>query len=301
MSEVLMISASDRIESIGKLLGRFDLSGFRGARVALKANCNSADPFPASTHIDTLRAIVQDLKAAGATRLVLGERSGMGDTRRVLDDIGVLKLSNELDLEVIVLDDLLGEHWVEIKPEGLHWTRGFKLPKIFVEADKVVQTCCLKTHRFGGHFTMSLKNSVGLVPKRDPEGLYDFMAELHNSPFQRHMIAEINRFYDVDLVIMDATKAFVNGGPDRGEVVEPNLIIASADRIAIDAVGVALLRSYGSTPEVMKGRIFELEQISRAAELGMGTASASAIKLVPLDDESEKKARCMQEILDTQG
>jgi len=301
MSEVLMISPSDRIDSIKKLLARFDMSGFRGARVALKANYNSADPFPGSTHIETLRAIVQDLKAAGAARLVLGERSGMGDTRRVLEDRGVLKLSNELDLEVIVLDDLPAEQWVEIKPEGLHWARGFKLPKILIEADRVVQTCCLKTHRFGGHFTMSLKNSVGLVPRRDPERLYDYMAELHTSPFQRLMIAEINRFYNVDLVMMDATEGFARGGPDRGDLINPNLIIASHDRVAVDAVGVALLRSYGSTPEVMKGHIFELEQISRAAELGVGVRSVSAIKLVPLDGESEAKAKSIQEIFDTQG
>ena len=55
MSEVFMVSALDRAESVKKLLRRFDLAGFGGARVALKANYNSADPFPASTHIDTLR------------------------------------------------------------------------------------------------------------------------------------------------------------------------------------------------------------------------------------------------------
>ncbi len=296
-----MVSASNRRESIKKLLGRFDLSGFKGARVVLKANYNSADPFPASTHIDTLRTIVEGLKGAGAGHLLLAERSGMGDTRRVLETTGVIQISNELGLEVIVLDELLADGWTEIKPEGLHWTRGFKLPKVLSEVQRVVQTCCLKTHRFGGHFTMSLKNSVGLVARRDPEGVYDYMSELHASPFQRLMIAEINRFYSVDLVIMDATEAFVRGGPERGELVNPNLILASQDRVAIDAVGVALLRSYGSTPEVMNGRIFELEQISRAAELGVGVSSASAIALAPLDGESEAIAGSIQDTLDTQG
>jgi uncharacterized protein (DUF362 family) len=148
---------------------------------------------------------------------------------------------------------------------------------------------------------MSLKNSVGLVAKRDPGGFYEYMAELHTSPFQRQMIAEVNRFYKVDLIIMDATEAFVNGGPDRGELVKPDLMLASSDRVAMDAVGVALLRYYGGTSEVMRGRIFELEQISRAAELGVGVASASAIKLVPLDDKSQESTRKIREILDAQG
>jgi len=300
-SEVFLTSASNRASAIRELFGRADLASFRGATVALKANYNSADPFPASTHPDTLRAIVGGLNEAGATRIVLAERSGMGNTRQVLEKSGVFNLSKELGFEAIVLDETPADGWSEIGPEGLHWARGFKIAKIFLDAQKVVQTCCLKTHRFGGHFTMSLKNSVGLVAKRDPSGFYEYMAELHTSPFQRQMIAEINRFYKVDLIIMDATEAFVNGGPDQGELVRPNLILASSDRVAMDAVGVALLRCYGSTLEVMKGRIFELAQISRAAELGVGVKSASAIELVPLDDKSEENARKIREILDAQG
>lgn len=301
ISEVFMVSAADRTVAIRDMLGRFDLAGFRGVTVAMKANYNSADPFPASTHIDTLRAVVDGLNEAGVARIILAERSGMGNTRQVLQNSGVFRLSKELGFESIVLDEVLADDWSEIKPEGLHWARGFKIAKIFLEAQKVVQTCCLKTHRFGGHFTMSLKNSVGLVARTEPDGFYDYMAELHTSPFQRQMIAEINRFYKVDIVIMDATEAFVKGGPDRGELVKPGLILASSDRVAMDAVGVALLRSYGSTPEVMKGRIFDLEQISRAAELGVGVTSASAIKLVPLDDESKEDAGKIREMLDAQG
>jgi len=301
MSEVFMVSAADRTSAIQSLLAEFDLAGFEGATVALKANYNSADPFPASTHMDTLQAIVQGLKEAGAAHVTLAERSGMGNTRQVLEKRGVFKLSDELGFEVIVLDELPPDGWLDVKPEGLHWVRGFRIAKVFTESQKVVQTCCLKTHRFGGHFTMSLKNSVGLVAKRDPEGLYDYMTELHTSPFQRLMIAEINRFYKSDLVVMDATEGFVTGGPDRGEPVKPNLMLASKDRVALDAVGVALLRSYGSTPEVMEGGIFDLEQIARAAELGVGVASASEIELVPLDAESEEDAEGIQRILDTQG
>ncbi|MEM2842713.1 MAG: DUF362 domain-containing protein [Candidatus Bathyarchaeia archaeon] len=85
---------------------------------------------------------------------------------------------------------------------------------MFLEADKV-------THRFGGHFTTSLKNSVGLIAKQLPGNPYNYIAELHLSPFQRFMISEINRFYKVDLIVMNAEKAFVKGSPEKGEVVKP--------------------------------------------------------------------------------
>ena len=94
---------------------------------------------------------------------------------------------------------------------------GFHIAKVFLDADKIVNTCCLKTHRFGGHFTLSLKNSVGLVAKRLPGGMYDYMWELHGSPFQRQMIAEINNHYNADLVVMDGMEAFITGGPEQGK------------------------------------------------------------------------------------
>ncbi|KYK37412.1 MAG: hypothetical protein AYK18_09955 [Theionarchaea archaeon DG-70] len=63
-----------------------------------------------------------------------------------------------------------------------HWGRGFLLANAFVDADCVISTCCLKTHRFGGHFTLSLKNSVGAIACYDPRDKYDYMGELHQSP-----------------------------------------------------------------------------------------------------------------------
>jgi uncharacterized protein (DUF362 family) len=180
----------------------------------------------------------------------------------------------------------------------VHWSRGFFIASIFPQADRVVQICCLKTHRFGGHFTMSLKNSVGLIAKRVPGVNYDFMGELHSSPHQRLMIAEINKFYRTDLVVMDATEGFATGGPDKGKLIHPEVIIAGTDRVAIDAVGVALLRSYGTMRDVMEGRIFEQEQIARAAELGIGIASATDIRLFPLDKTAESVAGRIQVQLD---
>jgi len=211
-----------------------------------------------------------------------------------------LELSERLGFEAVVLDELAKEEWVKVDRDGLHWLKGFYVAKLFLDADKIVQTCCLKTHRFGGHFTLSLKNSVGLVAKRVPGTIYDYMWELHGSPFQRLMIAEINKHYRADLVVMDGIEAFVSGGPEKGELVEPNLLLASEDRVAIDAVGVAILRMYGANGHVAKGSIFGQEQIRRAAELGVGVKSASDIRLTPLDAESRGVAEKIERVLGTE-
>ena len=52
--------------------------------------------------------------------------------------------------------------------------------------------------------------------------------------------------------------------------IREGVILAGTDRIAVDAVGVAILRHFGTTPEVSRGTIFEQEQIARAVELGLG-------------------------------
>jgi uncharacterized protein (DUF362 family) len=299
--EVFLVKTSDRAFGVGRLFGVFDLGGFRGERVALKANFNSADPFPASTHLETLGAVVGVLKGAGVERVVLAERSGMGVTRRVLEEMGVFGLGERLGFDVVVLDELPKSEWVAVRRVGSHWLNGFCVAKCFLDAGRVVQVCCLKTHRFGGHFTLSLKNGVGLVAKRLPGEVYDYMWELHSSPFQRQMIAEINLHYRVDVVVMDGVRAFVSGGPERGDVVEPNLMLASRDRVALDAVGVAILRLYGATGHVAKGRIFELDQIRRAAELGVGVKSAREIRLKPLNDECKADVEKIEQVLAADG
>jgi hypothetical protein len=52
-------------------------------------------------------------------------------------------------------------------------------------------------------------------------------------------------------------------------------------------VGVAILKSVGTTEEIMGPKIFEQEQIARAAELGIGVVSPSEIEIVAADEESQ--------------
>lgn len=279
-SKVVVIKTNDRKAGIQQAMQEFDLGSFQGANVAVKANYNSADPFPASTHPDTLRALATGLKKQGAKSLALVERSGMGDTPYVLESMGANAVGKDVGMTITAMDDFGSDDYVAYQPEQSNWRHGFMLARPFVEADMVVQTCCLKTHQYGGHFTLSLKNAVGAVAKYDPTTNYNYMSELHSSRRQRAMIAEISQVYRNDLILMDGMKAFVTGGPHAGKEVAPGLIIAGTSPVAVDAVGVAILRMYGTTPEVMEGSVFDQEQIKRGAELGLGPGNSAGIKLV---------------------
>jgi uncharacterized protein (DUF362 family) len=297
-ADVFITGKKNRITGVQSVLGAFDLSLFSGSSVAVKANFNSADPFPASTHIETLDTVCSAILEQHPARVTLVERSGMGNTRDVMEGAGVFDLARDRGFAVTVLDELDRSGWQEIQATGLHWSRGFFLAKDVARADYVVQTCCLKTHRYGGDFTLSLKNMVGTIAKRIPGLDYDFMSELHSSLRQKSMIAEISKFCRTDIVVMDATEGFSSGGPDKGELIKPGVILASRDRVAIDAVGVALLRASGTVPRVMNEKIFDQEQIARAAELDVGIGSADRIRLIPLDESGRATAEQIQHQLD---
>jgi uncharacterized protein (DUF362 family) len=124
------------------------------------------------------------------------------------------------------------------------------------------------------------------------------MEELHGSPYQRLMIAEINQLYRPALVVLDGIEGFSDGGPDRGTLVKPGVMLLGSDRVAIDAVGVALLRLHGGNRTISAGRVFDQEQIARAAQLGLGAKGPEQIELVTDDPESRAIAdRVRQELL----
>jgi uncharacterized protein (DUF362 family) len=206
----------------------------------------------------------------------------------------------------VPFDEMDETGWVRLDPEGSHWPHGFFVPRLLSEVDAVVQTCNLKTHRAGGHFTISLKNSVGLVARQVPGSDHDYMLDLHLSggegdtpnPHQRRMIAEINVAYDPKLIVMDGVAALTTGGPAVGTRVDSHVFLAASDRVALDAVGVALLRHWGTTPEVSGGPIFQQEQIARAVELGLGARSPEEIELVTDDQASEEYAAAVRTVLD---
>jgi uncharacterized protein (DUF362 family) len=296
-ARVVLVRARERAEGMRRALALLAPAPWKGKSFLVKPNLNSADPFPGSTHPDTLAALLRELRRGGAERLAVGDRSGMGVTGAVMEEKGILRMARELQFEALAFDDLPAREWVRQEVPGSHWSRGFALPRPALAADALVQTCCLKTHRFGGHFTLSLKNSVGLVAKRIPGDPHDYMQELHASPEQRRMIAEVNAAYRVEWVVMDGLEAFADGGPEEGRRVAPGVFLASLDRVALDAVGVAILRHHGTNATVRRGRVFEQEQIARAAELGVGVASADLIEIATGDAESAEYARPIRELL----
>ena len=283
-SRVALVKTDNRKNGVKTSLKALNINPAKGKNVLIKPNFNTADITPGSTHNDTLVALIEEIWEMDAKSISLGERS-YPLTREVMEKKGILPILDKLNVKVIDFDDLDKKDWVLFKPKKSHWVNGFRIARPILETECLISTCCLKTHQYGGIFTLSLKLHVGVVPT-SRHG-YEYMGELHNSPHQRKMIAEINEPFKPALVILDGVDAFVDGGPMTGKHAKGEVFFASTDRVAIDAVGVAILKLLGSNEHIMKPKIFEQEQIARAVELGLGVTSPQGIEVIPADEKSQ--------------
>jgi len=291
---VTLLKTDDRKHGVKGSLRALRVNPVKGKDILIKPNFNTSDPTPGSTHNDTLVALVEEIWEMGARSISLGERS-YPLTREVMEKKGILPILNRLNVKVIDFDDLNDKDWVAFKPKKSHWANGFRIARPILDAECLISTCCLKTHQYGGIFTLSLKLHVGVVPTFRHG--YETMRELHSSPHQRKMIAEINEPFKPALIVLDGIDAFVDGGPATGKHAKGEVFLASADRVAIDAVGVAILKLIGSNEKIMKTKIFEQEQIARAVELGLGASSPSEIEVVSADEKSQGYRDQVVEIL----
>lgn len=292
-SRVVLVKTDSRADGVKKCLDLLRIDPFKGKSVLIKPNFNTSDETPGSTHADTLKALLGRIREMGAKSLAIGDRSGPEPTPQVFEKKGVSALAGSFDAKLLNFDELGADGYVKITPPGSHWKDGFLIAKPIVEAECVVSTCCLKTHQYGGVFTMSLKNSVGTVPRKGTT----LMRELHASPDQRRMIAEINYAYKPAVIVLDGLVAFVDGGPMTGTRKDAGVFLAGTDRVAVDAVGVAILKELGSNDAIMKPAVFAQEQIARAGELGLGVSSAADIVIETPDAVSEAYAEKIRKIL----
>ncbi len=291
-SKVALVKAEDRAKGIAAAMNLISFPSPKGKSVLIKPNFNTADPTPGSTHNDTLRQLAMEMKARGASKLTVGESSGPPPTQSVIEAKGIPALAQELGFDVVNFDELPPEGWVHFNPPGCHWKNGFDVAGPVVEAEYLLWTCCLKTHQFGGVHSMSLKLAVGVIPKSVR------MKEMHADQINmRRMIADIHHGFKPHLIVMDGVDVFVDGGPMTGKRVTAGVTVAGTDRVAIDAVGVAILKHHGSNDAIMSKKIFEQEQIARAVEIGLGIKAPEQIEIVTGDAESRNYADKLREIL----
>lgn len=250
------------------LIGGFETFIKKGDRFLVKPNYNSDSCFPASSDPEFVRATVELLFEGGAKDVIVTESSGIPwlPTRRVLEKTGLIEVLEGTGARILALDHA---EWVNVRLNGRFWTR-IAIPKVYFDVDKVIFLPLIKAHRFA-KFSLSLKLGVGFVHLK-----HRFLLHLTHL---EEKIAELNKAFRPDLIIMDGRKCLVTGGPDSGETRESNRILASTDRIAIDIEALKILRGYDSFNEPTK-HVWEYPQIKFAVEAGLGVSSEEEYKVI---------------------
>ncbi len=229
----------------------------RGDTVLLKPNFNTADPFPASTDINFLKNAIKLVYDYGAKLVIVGESSSIITTKKVMEKLGIFKLEKIMPPTKVIHFEK--EKWVKKRVLSGKYLKSVFIPQILDRVDKLILLPCLKTHT-EAQFTGSLKLSIGFV--KPIQRVFFHLSHLQEK------IAELNTIINPVLIIMDARKCFITKGPMKGELREPNLILASRDRVALDIEGIKIIQSFkGNSLEGVNP--LKLSQIKRAIELGI--------------------------------
>jgi uncharacterized protein (DUF362 family) len=254
------------IEQAIALMGNLKQAVGRGDRVLVKPNFNSPDSFPASTDLAFLQVMIELILEAGA-KVTIGESSGgvWRPTRRVFNQLGVPELARRLGVELIAFDDR-PDDWVQINING-DYLSNVIMPRSAYEADKMVYLPCMKTHNLAV-FSGGVKLAFGFVAPGQRRSFH--LGHLQEK------LAEVSLCWQPDLIVMDGRKAFVSDGPAKGQLVEPGLVLASGDLIAIDVEAMKVLLSYRASNKI-PANPWELPQIATALKHGVGVGEGKYI------------------------
>ena len=255
----LPVAVSRCLVALGHDTGSFCM----GKRVLIKANFNSPHRYPASSSLDLVCVLARAFTAAGAARVTVGDSCGLRwlpaeDVHRTL---GVPAALASVGAVGVNFD---AGSWRRTTVAGRH-VGAVSIAEAVGEADMMVYACCMKTHPAAG-FSMSLKHAIGFLPP-------DQRRSMHAGDMAQK-IADVNRAVKPDLVFADARKCFVTGGPARGWVRRPGMLLASTDRIAMDVEGLRILSSYRAWNRVRKNP-WDNPQIRHAVDAGIGVRDES--------------------------
>jgi uncharacterized protein (DUF362 family) len=241
-----------------------------GEKVFLKPSMNSGNPYPYTTATDTLEEVARRLAPyCSEGELWMADKPNfILRTEACYESTGLDKAAERGGAQVRVF-----ENFVPVTHDRAeHWNGEVLLAAEAVQADHIIALPRLATH-ITGDFTMAMKIHVGLVKATDR--LY-----LHMPISFKQRVAELSLFVRPSLIVLDARRALYNWGPDWGDHEEKGLILAGTDPVAMDLVGLAILKTCGEKCSIYEDPITEIPTMKRALELGITVGSPKEVEIM---------------------
>ena len=269
---IVKIEKNQVAEAVRKavdLIGGIETIVKAGEKVLLKVNWCVVPEDPkvgVVTNPVVARAVADLVKAAGAEPIIADSAARGVDTDLVIQSTGYDKLADE-GYAVVNLDK---EKVVRLEfPDG-EILQKIKTFELVTQVDKIIDIPLFKTHD-SAEATLGLKNMKGLLHD-------DQKSKLHREGLYAG-IADVNSRFAPDLVVYDGTWAMEGLGPMYGIPFELNLILATREVVAGDAVAGSIM---GFEPA-------ELIVTKIAYDRGLGEMNLDKIAIVGAPLESVKR------------
>ena len=233
----------------------------RGDKVCIKPNlCMDK---PNSTGVTTHPAVVESLVRmaweAGARDVVIGDGTTVGlSTAKVFDVTGYYEMARRCGARLIDLneDDMVR---IDIKD-------GFALKNIHVSREVLSSECVINVPMLKTHIhtivTVSMKNMKGVISPRTKRKCH--LVGLEGS------IVDINRYVRSNLIVVDGIIGHEGLGPQSGDPVRMDLIIAGDKTASVDSMCARIM---GVDP-------FSVKYLVMAAYAGLGEVYTRKIRVL---------------------
>ena len=184
------------------------------------------------THPAVVAALGRILREEGYKNIILGDSCGTSSTRKVIKGTGMDTALERLNIPAVDFSE--GRRVAYSK--GIQ-AKEFILPKELLECDSILSICKMKTHALE-RITGAVKNSYGFV--------YGFHKAKGHTQYPSadsfaRMLVDLNTFMRPKLYLMDGIVAMEGNGPGSGDPVPMNVMLLSADPVALDSVFCRLI------------------------------------------------------------
>lgn len=236
---------------------------------------------PTVTNPEVLRHVIRAVveRTQDPSTVYVAERSAwMQSTLFQMVLSGIYKVAVEEGVNLLPWDK---KPYIQFTlPKAEYLTMPVPIAESIRMFDHFINVPVLKNHEYPAEYTLCIKNFVGTV---NADERWSKKYNLHDQ-FLGEKAAELNlcRPY-ITMNIADAGDIILTGGPCNGfnQTAQPEIVIASKDRVACDSVGVAVLKYHALKQGIRKNytekTVWQQRQIIHAGKLGLGYNDPSRI------------------------
>jgi uncharacterized protein (DUF362 family) len=255
---LLGLYKGDGMAAMKAAAAKLDFSWLKaGDTVLIKVATNSQYKHPTVTSPNGVRAMVAELKARGAGKVIVADQAGVehvrlsaagryGTTRDMWMMNDMMGVEPEAQAHFFDDEPFDTGYFSATLPDKHHWPRGMFLPAIIKQADHIIYMPRIGSHTLAG-LTLSQKSAIGWLRDDSRHDLHNDAESYYEKYTEVSYAKEIRDRFRMVVTVNEAI--LLHGGPDTGTNYDlnPVIVVASTSMPNHDAVGSSILVTLNNT------------------------------------------------------